>query len=169
MSMKRMAMTGLMAASLAASAIALPFIKDWEGRELVAYQDTGGVWTICDGDTIGVQPGDTSTHRECDARTLERVTQFAKAVDQAVIPVIPEKTHAAFTSFAYNIGMGNFITSTARRYLNSGKTMAACEQIMRWVYVKGRDCRVRANRCSGIVKRRAAERALCLEGLGVPV
>jgi hypothetical protein len=34
------------------------------------------------------------------------------------------------------------------------------------MYSAGKDCRIKANRCGGIPKRRTAEVALCLEGLG---
>lgn len=170
MSFRTKALAGVMAASVAAAGIAIPFIKPHEGRELVAYRDTGNVWTICDGETLGVRQGDTRTHQECDAITKARVTEFAIKVDELVIPAMPPQTHAAFTSFAYNVGINNFAASTALKKLNRGDFYGACDQITRWVYVAGKDCRVRSNQCYGIVKRRAEERALCLAGLeGQPI
>ena len=42
---------------LAAVAFTSWFESGPQGSRLVAYQDQGGVWTICDGITKGVTPG----------------------------------------------------------------------------------------------------------------
>jgi len=39
-----------------------------EGTRYVAYQDVGGTWTICEGDTHNVKQGDTATREQCDDR-----------------------------------------------------------------------------------------------------
>jgi len=170
MSFKRMALAGVMVASVAAAGVAIPFIKPHEGRELAAYQDGVGVWTICDGETLGVRQGDTRTDQECDQITKDRVTEFAANVAALVNRPLAVQTHAAFTSFAYNVGLANFGRSTALKKLQRGDIAGACAEITRWTYVGGKDCRVRANRCYGIVTRRWAEHDLCLKGLeGQPI
>lgn len=165
MSLRRMALAGVMAASVAAAGVAIPFIKPHEGRELVAYQDSVGVWTICDGETLGVRQGDTATHQQCDETTKARVTEYAAKVIEMVGVQIPVHTHAAFTSFAYNVGLENFRRSTALKKLQRGDIAGACGEIPRWTYAGGKDCRIRANRCYGIVTRRWAEHDLCMKGL----
>jgi lysozyme len=61
----------------AAGAVALSIaalIKPWEGRELKAYKDIVGVWTICDGETKGVKPAD-QPRRERFLRAADEVHQ----------------------------------------------------------------------------------------------
>jgi lysozyme len=42
-------------------AFAIGYTSSWEGRGYVAYQDVGGVWTICDGIIKGVKKADEAT------------------------------------------------------------------------------------------------------------
>ena len=64
----------------------------------------------------------------------------------------------AYTSFAYNVGLGAFQTSTLLRKLKAGDRVGACNELRRWVYAKGRVL-------PGLVARRAAEEKMCLSGL----
>ena len=77
-------------------------IAVFEGPErLVAFQDSGGVWTIGRGHTAGVTPGLTITHEQS-------VQLFA--VDQAQLLALaaghPLFAAAAYVSFGYNCGAG---------------------------------------------------------------
>lgn len=58
-------------------------------------------------------------------------------------------------SFIFNVGCGQFTRSTMYRYLLSEETVAACEQLPRWVYA-GKTV------LPGLVTRREKEKALCL-------
>jgi hypothetical protein len=42
---------------LAAAAYLVPEVQKHEGRSLVPYRDIVGIWTVCDGDTKNVIPG----------------------------------------------------------------------------------------------------------------
>ena len=66
--------------------------------------------------------------------------------------------HPALVSFTYNIGGQAFCSSTLVRKLNAGDTVGACNELSRWTRAKGIEL-------PGLVKRRAAERAMCLQGL----
>ena len=59
----------------------------------------------------------------------------------------------ALVSFAYNIGNGNFNSSTLLRWLNQGNYKEASIQLLRWNKSKG----IVLN---GLTKRRKAEKAL---------
>lgn len=72
---------------------------------------------------------------------------------------------AAFLDLEFNIGSGAFCGSTLVRKLNSGDHKGACDEILRWVYADGKDCRIAENNCLGIVKRRYDEHAMCIQGL----
>jgi lysozyme len=61
---------------------------------------------------------------------------------------------AAFLSFAFNVGNGNFCGSTLVRKANAGDMRGACAELSRWVYAGGKEL-------PGLVRRRAAERAMC--------
>lgn len=158
----------------AALLIAVPFIVDLEGESLKSYQDVVGVWTVCSGETEGVTPGEIRTSEACRELTASRVGQFMSKVDAAIKPEIHPKTLAAATSFAYNVGIGGFLSSQALKNFNSGDLGAACKAMMKWngLTVKGvkYDCNQpvniqRINGCRGLVNRRKAEVKLCLEGV----
>lgn len=181
---------GTVAAIVAAAVqIAIPFIQPHEGRSLVPYLDIVGVWTYCDGETENVNLTKTYKPEECDEITRRRVSQTAAEVYKLVNHEIdlPPLRHAAFTSFAYNVGVGAFERSTMRRLFNEGDIAGACDQFDRWMLVstprgseadrrdrKGglsapvdgkKDCFVMANKCSGIKKRRQEEQNACRKGL----
>ena len=65
---------------------------------------------------------------------------------------------AALGSFVYNVGEGQFSSSTLLRLLNAGDARGACAQLSRWVFAGGKQL-------AGLVNRRAAERELCEVGL----
>jgi lysozyme len=136
-----------------------------EKRVHTTYWDAlGQVWTACAGVTgEGVIPGKTYTDAECDAlegRYVKRMYQrMGRCVTRDDLEFYEIK---AWGHFAYNVGESNFCKSTAARLLNAGKNAEACRQIGRWVFVKGKDCRVRASKCPGIVKRRQWEEKTCL-------
>lgn len=145
--------------------IAVPFIVDREGESLIAYQDVGKVWTICHGETLGVKRGDRFSKLECDLLTQSRVGQFMAGVAQELkVPVAPT-TLAAHTSFAYNIGLQGYRGSAALRLTNAGKLAEGCRAMANWYTAGGKDCRIRANNCYGLVTRRTDEINLCLQGV----
>ena len=130
----------------------------FEGRSLVAYFDPVGIPTICEGVTQGVKLGDRATPAQCD-QLLQRELRIAlTAVDRQVRVPLPDTRRAALGSFVYNVGEGQFSSSTLLRLLNSGDERGACAQLSRWVYAGGKQL-------AGLVNRRAAERELCEVGL----
>lgn len=151
------------AGAILASAIAMPFTAHHEGLRLKAYLDPVGIPTICYGETKGVELGQNKTKEECDALFEARLGYFAYRVDLLVEPKMHPRTHAALTSFAYNVGVGAFSRSTLLKKLNAGDFVGACSELTRWVYAGGK-------KFNGLVKRREAEKELCLSGgIGVDV
>ena len=130
----------------------------FEGRSLMAYLDPVGIPTICEGVTQGVKLGDRATPAQCD-QLLQRELRIAlTAVDRQVRVPLPDTRRAALGSFVYNVGEGQFSSSTLLRLLNGGDARGACAQLSRWIYAGGKQL-------AGLVKRRAAERELCEVGL----
>lgn len=150
------------AAATAVIALATPFVAAHEGLRLNAYLDVIGKPTICYGETLGVKLGDKATQTECDEKLRVRLQQFADAVDRSITYPMSPVTHAALTSFAYNVGMANFDSSSIRRLMNAGQPAAACNRLPLWNKARAAGVLVV---WPGLTSRRAAERALCLEGL----
>jgi len=145
------------AAYAAVIALATPMVAGWEGLRVRAYLDPVGIPTICYGETEGVKMGDVKTKAECDKMLTFKMAYLSWRVDNIVIISMKPETHAAMVSFVYNVGEGAFKRSTLLKKLNAGDVVGACMELDRWTYAGGRQL-------TGLVKRRAAERDLCLKG-----
>lgn len=139
-----------------AMAIAAPLLTQVEGRVNAVYLDTGNVPTVCEGHTgSDVQPGDVWSDDMCDEAKLADTKIAAAAVIRYVRVPLHEHEYAALISFVFNVGEGQFRSSTLLRKLNAEDYNGACNELTRWVYDNGK-------KLSGLVKRRVLERNLCL-------
>lgn len=160
----RRKVAGGIAGSAAALALAVNFVGGWEGSETTAYWDRfGEVWTVCSGETRGVQAGDTYTQAECDAMLAEGILDFERqlntCINDDIEAIIPNTAKVAFVSWAYNVGSGAACRSTLVRKLNAGDMVGACNELPRWNRSGGRIIR-------GLTNRRGAERSMCLDAVG---
>lgn len=128
-------------------------IKSFEGLELEAYLDIGGVPTIGWGHTGGVKLGDTITAEEADDLFDKDTDRFEAAVDLLTHGRATDNQFAALVSFAYNVGEGALKTSTLLRLHNEGDYAGAAAQFARWNRAAGRILK-------GLTRRRAAEAQL---------
>jgi len=142
------------AAALAASALIIPF----EGKLNIAYLDPPKIPTICYGHTKGVSLGQTASDDQCLVWLGEDVKEVEKAIDKLVKVKINERYKASLISFTYNVGSGNFAKSTLLKKLNTSDMTGACQQMLRWVYIKG-------EYSSGLARRRLAEYHMCISGV----
>lgn len=130
-----------------------------EGRRYTAYQDVGGIWTVCDGITgTDVVRGHHYTDYECDTLLTKHLKPVKRVVDRAVKVPLDDYTRAALYSFAYNVGTGAFERSSLLRHLNGGDTARACNDLRDWVYVNGQ-------RNRGLIYRRYIDRTVCMMGV----
>lgn len=139
-------------------AAAVTLVATWEGRSLIAYADPVGIPTICEGYTHGVRLGDVATPEQCDELTAQEVRKALAVVDRSVPQKLPDGMRVAFSSFVYNVGPGAYQRSTLLRKLRAGDYVGACNELPRWAYAGGRKLR-------GLERRRAAEKAICLDSL----
>ena len=146
---------GIIAGSVALMASATGLVQYWEGRELRAYQDIVGVWTICDGETNGVRPGDVATPAECDSMLARNLRSYEAGLDQCLTYPVPGEAKVALLSWTYNVGVGAACASTLVRKANAGDLVGACNELPRWNRAGGRVV-------TGLSNRRAAEQELCL-------
>jgi len=131
----------------------LALIRQFEGLRLRAYLCSAGIPTIGYGSTAGVKLGQSITAERAEQLLREDVRQFEAAVSRLVKVPLTQGQFDAMTSFAFNLGVKSLEQSTLLRLLNAGDYYGAAAQFDRWVYASGK-------KLSGLVKRRAAERAL---------
>lgn len=128
----------------------------WEGYEEETYLDVVGVPTVCYGHTEkGLVVGEKFSNQACHELLIEDIKIAVKAFDRLVKVPVEDNVKAAFVSFIYNVGAENFRKSTALKLLNQGQIEAACHELPKWVYAKGK-------KLQGLVNRRNAEMQLCL-------
>ncbi len=130
----------------------------FEQCRLKAYPDPGtgaAPWTIGWGDTgPDVVPGLTITQDEADSRFAKRLTrEFEPGVLDAVQQNVTQAQYDGMVCLAYNIGMGNFRSSTLLRKFNLGDVAGADAQFLVWNKAGGKVM-------LGLRRRRAAEQAL---------
>lgn len=142
------------------ASLAVACVMHFEGRRQTVYLDPVRIPTVCDGITgADVHVGDAPrTNDQCDAMLVQRLVAEDAALKACVHVPMSDGEHAAWLSFVHNVGAGRFCSSTAHKLLNAGQHRAACEQLPRFVYAG-------PNVLPGLVTRRAAERAMCEEGM----
>jgi GH24 family phage-related lysozyme (muramidase) len=139
---------------------ALTLIRAYEGLRLHAYRDPVGIWTIGYGHTGPVNGAKIRAGMEIDRATAEALLLadaqlFGNRIWEAAKPDLTDGQYGALVSFAFNLGWNALRGSTLWRLVQANDLRAASAQFGRWTKA-GRPRRV----LPGLVKRRAAERAL---------
>lgn len=132
----------------------LAAIMDREGLKLHAYPDpaTGGEpWTIGVGHTGGVKQGDTCTREEAIDWLRQDAVTAEKCINNSVRVVLTQNQFDALVSFVFNVGCGNFRSSTLLRKLNEGDDLAAADQFAVWNKAAGKVM-------AGLTNRRESEK-----------
>ncbi len=161
--MKTGGKVGFAAAPVAVALLIVAALQVSEKRVHTTYWDKlGGLWTVCAGVTgPAAIPGKTYTDAECERLEVAYVQKMLSRMGKCVRGEFEFHEIKAWGHFAYNVGTARFCSSTAAKRLNAGERKAACAEISRFVYIGKKDCRLAANQCPGIPKRRAWERATC--------
>ena len=135
-----------------ASQILIAHIKRSEACVLQAYQDSVGVWTIGYGHTQGVKRGDKITAFQAEQFLKEDIARFEPYVNKCKM-LSTQGRYDAVLDFIYNCGVGNWNSSTLKKYIESGrKTWEIQEQFLGWVTAGGK-------KLGGLVTRRIWEAA----------
>lgn len=150
---------GTGAGAAAAVALAIGIIAPWEGLRTTAYQDIVGVWTVCYGETKGVQRGDTHTPEECKTMLAREVASYeanlrARCLDYPM----PDAVRAAVVSLAYNIGVQGVCSGSIARLAAANDLRGICNILPRYNRAGGKVVR-------GLANRRLAEQKICLAAL----
>jgi len=143
-----------------ASSIALAgsfLIAPSEGLVTKTYLDPVNIITSCRGH-VGpeLKLGQTFTVDQCDKVFADDLIKHDKQLMSVVkVPFRSDYQHAAMLSFIYNVGIGNFSSSTMLKRLNAGNYSGACLELTKWVYAG-------KQKLNGLVIRRTKEYAWCV-------
>lgn len=132
----------------------LSLLETFEGCELKAYQDVGGVLTIGYGHTgSDVFPGMTISLAQAEKLAEQDLQSAVAAVKSLVKVALTQNEFDALCDFVYNVGRENFERSTMLHLLNVGEYHLAAEEFVRWDKVNGKPV-------AGLLRRREAEESL---------
>lgn len=134
----------------------LKFIAKWEGMELKSYPDpaTGAEpWTIGVGHTGGVKPDDTCTEEEALEWLKDDCRKAEQCIEDHVEVDLNQNQIDALVSFIFNLGCGNFRSSTLLKLINVCNMEAAAKQFQKWNKGNGKVM-------AGLTSRRNAESEL---------
>lgn len=125
-------------------------VKGFEGCRLVAYRDSGGVWTIGHGHTGGVKFGMKISSAKAE-EYLRRDLNNAAAQVKALGVCKTQCQFDALVDFVFNLGIKALKSSTLLTLIKAGADKDAIQaQFRRWIFCKGKILQ-------GLVKRREWE------------
>jgi lysozyme len=132
---------------------------------LKTYFDIAGIATACDGLTKGIKRDQVFTPAECTTKLESALVEHAAGVIRCSPGLALDKPHrdnvrAAAVSMAYNIGVGAWCGSTARKLVDVGKIRAACDAFLPWDKARVNGV---LRPVKGLTARRQRERTLCLK------
>jgi lysozyme len=137
-------------------------IKWWEALRTRAYRPTPhDVWTIGYGHTSTAHEGMVITEAEAERLLRQDLAWVREAIAKHVEVPLSQEQYDALASFIFNVGEGNFASSTLLRKLNAYDYVGAADEFPRWNKQR-QDGRMVA--LLGLTRRRAHERELFLEG-----
>lgn len=138
---------------------AVKLIKQFEGFRANAYKCPAGIWTIGYGSTsvdgVKVNQGDTITEQAALDDVYKRLNEIDKQITATVRVPLNSNQLNALLDFVYNLGVGNFRSSTLLKKLNDSDYRGAADELLRWNKSGGKVL-------DGLTKRREAERELFL-------
>jgi lysozyme len=144
----------------------LELIKKYEGCHkrqadgtLIAYKCPAGVWTIGWGTTGRyVREGTVWTQEKADERLVKDAQTAIDAALKAspILAKASEYKLAAIADFIYNLGIGNYQSSTLKKRVDAGNWLEASQEIRRWNKAGGKVL-------AGLTARREDEAKLILK------
>lgn len=141
--------------SVSAAVALYSFTPKFEGTVYTTYGDLGGVLTYCTGATENAQYGKTYTKEECIAQLDYDLARHAEGMMKCTKVPLTEGQKIAFTDFTFNVGVSAYCSSTVAKKANQGDIKGSCDALLMWNKVNGKVI-------NGLVKRREAERKICL-------
>lgn len=137
----------------------IELIKRFEGCRLEAYRCPAGVLTIGYGHTGNVRQGQRITQTDADRLLREDAARIEEDVRITLGGLrLSACKMDALVSFAFNVGVGAFGTSTLARKVKANPDDASIRsEFLRWVFAGGK-------RLQGLVRRREEEAKMYFAG-----
>jgi lysozyme len=130
-------------------------VKRFEKLELAAYLCPAGRWTIGYGHTgPDVHEGMTITEERAEELLRIDLAEAEEPVNR-LCPGLGQNQFDAVVSFVFNLGAGNFSSSTLLLEIKEGDVMAAALEFPKWRHSAGKPLK-------GLLRRRFAEAELFL-------
>jgi len=146
--------------------VAVALCKQFEGFRSEPYLCPAGVATIGYGNTF-YENGTKVTLQDKLITQSEAELMLIRSLSTQYLPTVlkaspgliayPERL-GAITDFCFNLGAARYRASTLRKRIDAGDVQGAADEVLKWNKAGGRVL-------PGLVKRRAAERALFLAGV----
>ena len=128
----------------------IDLIKKFEGCKLYAYRDGVGVLTIGYGHTKNVKAGMAITQQQAEAFLKDDIKPIETLLNGMGINYT-QGQFDALTSWIFNLGQGNFKSSTMYKHIVGKKSdVEITDQMVKWYNAGGRPL-------IGLKKRRCAE------------
>lgn len=113
-------------------------IKKYEGCRLTAYRCPAGVWTIGYGHTQNVSRGDTISEYQATEFLLQDLAKVESYINKMGVQ-LKQRQYDALCSWMFNLGIGNFNSSTLRkRILSRAGDIAIGDEFVKWVFANGK-------------------------------
>ena len=133
----------------------IDLIKKFEGCKLEAYLDSVGVLTIAYGHTKNVKIGMKITQEEAENLLRSDIAPIEKTLNGLNIN-LSQGEFDALVSWCFNLGLGNFKSSTMYRFIVSKKSdLEITDQMVKWHNAGGKPL-------LGLKRRRCEEANLFL-------
>jgi len=155
-------------AGLALSAAAFVGLIAHEGyTDKAVIPVKGDVPTVGFGSTIKedgnrVTMADTTTPQKAIARALWHIQKSESGIKRCITAPLTQGEYDILVQFSYQYGESRTCKSGMVKNVNAGNYAAACEVYREYVFVAGRDCRIRANKCYGVITRNEERYAACI-------
>jgi lysozyme len=128
----------------------LSLIKRYEGCKLAAYKDSVGVWTIGWGNTSHAKAGMTITQQQAETFLKNDIKPIETLLNGMGV-TLKQNQFDALCSFIFNLGVGNFNSSTMKKYIVAKcSDIDVTDQMVKWCNAGGRPL-------LGLRKRRVSE------------
>lgn len=168
MQLSKQHLKGAAAGAAMAAAMAMPLVANFEGLWLTVKPDklANGLPTGGYGETENVKLGETHSKEYWQARLAMRIPQYDAKIAPCIHVDLPISARAALDSVAYNAGPSAVCRSPAVRKMNAGDIRGGCHAIAGWrvgSHPHGPNGPLVVQ--PGLVRRRNAERDMCLSGL----
>lgn len=132
----------------------LRLTEQFESCRLTAYKDVKGIWTIGWGHTGAiVRPGLTITQAQADQLLADDINWANNVVNGLVHASLTQGEHDALVDFVFNVGSGNFASSTMLKWLNEKNMVMAALEFEKWDKAAGKAV-------AGLLRRREAEQLM---------